>query len=314
MPQVITPSVLDAIFQSFSFVFNDALKGVEPTWSRVAMDVPSAASAENYGFLGQMPRMREWIGDRVVNSLDSFGYQIKNRTFESTIAIKREQIEDDVYGLFKPLFAEMGRSVALFPDELVYSLLAAGFATKCYDGQNFFDADHPVKDANGNPTFTSNVATGAGPAWFLMDTTRAIKPLIFQKRRPFDFVAKTDPRTSDRVFNANEYVYGTDGRCNAGFGLWQLAYASQAALTRTSFRAARQAMINFKADFGRPLGIKPNVLVCGPSLEQTARDLLLSDFLPVDGVPGEAALASGAGVIANTDKNAVEIFMTPWLT
>lgn len=310
---VITPSLLDAIFQSYNFVFNDALKGIEPTWSKVAMKVASSASAENYGWLGQMPRIREWIGDRVLNSLDTFGYQVKNKTFESGFAIKREQIEDDQYGLFSPIARELGRSVALFPDELVYGLLPAGFSSNAFDGQYFFDTDHPVKDKDGNEQVVSNVQAGTDPAWYLLDTSRAVKPLIYQERRSFEFVAKTNPQTSDRVWEKNEFAYGVDGRCNAGFGLWQLAFASKAPLTRANFRAARQAMISLKGDYGRPLGIKPTLLVVGPSLEQTARDLILSDFLPVDGVPGGAAMVNAAGVIANTDKNAVEIHMSPWL-
>ncbi|MBY6244116.1 Mu-like prophage major head subunit gpT family protein, partial [Methylosinus sp. Sm6] len=91
MPAIITPSVLDAIFQSFNFIFNDALKGVTPTWDKIAMQVPSSTAVENYGWLGQMPRMREWVGDRVVGSLDSFGYQIRNKIWESTIALKATQ-------------------------------------------------------------------------------------------------------------------------------------------------------------------------------------------------------------------------------
>lgn len=314
MPQVITPAVLNAIFQSFSFIFNDALKGVTPTYSRIAMDVPSVASAENYGWLGQMPRMREWIGDRVIGALNSYGYQITNKTFETTIAVKREQIEDDVYGLFRPMFAEMGRSVALFPDELVFPLLQNGSTGACYDGQRFFDTNHPVLDANGAAQPVANVTAGAGPYWYLIDTTRAIKPFIYQKRRPFEFVSKTSEQTSDFVFQRNQFVYGVDGRCNAGYGLWQLAYASGAALTRTNFRAARTAMINLKSDFGRPLGVKPNLLVVPPALESTARDLMNSDFLAVDGVPGEAAMVGAAGVMANTDKGLCEVFMSPWLS
>lgn len=313
MPRVITPSLLDAIFQGYNFRFNDAFKGITPTWSKVAMEVPSSGSAENYGWLGQMPRIREWIGDRVINTLDSFGYQIKNKTFESSFALKREQIEDDQFGLFSPVAAEFGRSVALFPDELVYGLFSAGFATHCFDGQNFFDTNHPVKDANGNPTFVSNVQAGSGPSWFLLDTTKSIKPFIFQNRRKFEFVAKTNPQTSDQVFKTNEFIYGVDGRCNAGFGFWQLAYGSNAPLNRANFRAARQAMLTLKADFGRPLGINPSVLVCGPSLEATARDLFKSDFLPVDGAPGEPALVGATGLIANTDRDLVEVFMSQWL-
>ncbi|MBB4199060.1 hypothetical protein CCR94_16320 [Rhodoblastus sphagnicola] len=316
MPRIITPSVLDAIFQGFNFQFNGGLRSVEPTWKRVAMETSSTAAAENYGWLGQMPRIREWVGDRVANALDSFGYQIRNRTFESTVTVKREQIEDDSYGLFNPLFTGLGESVALFPDELVYGLFAGGFASRCFDGQNFFDTNHPVKDVNGTVTFVSNVQTVGSPTnapWYLLDTTKIVKPFIYQKRRAFGFVSKTDPNSSDRVFECNEYVYGTDGRCNAGYGFWQTAFASNAPLTRANFRAARAAMINLKGDFGRPLNVKPNLLVVGPSLDQVARDLITSQFLPVDGVPGGAVQSGALGMIDNTDRNLVEVFMSPWL-
>ena len=312
MPNIITPALLSTVFESFNFVFNDAFKAVSVDWPKVAMRVPSVTAAENYGWLGQFPRIREWIGDRQVKALETFGYQIRNRSFESTIAVLRDQIEDDSYGLFNPVMAEMGRSVAQFPDELVFPLLKAGFATNCHDGQFFFDVDHPVLDAAGTAYSASNVQAGSGPAWFLLDTTRAIKPLIYQTRRDFDFVSKTDPRTSDRVFDRKEYVFGTDGRCNAGFGLWQLAFGSRAPLNRATFRAARTAMINLKGDYGRPLGIMPNLLVHGPSLEATARDLIKSQFLPVDGSPGVVG-AAGIGMIDNTDRDIVGLMMSPWL-
>jgi len=313
-PRPITPALLEAMFEGFNTRFNGALTGVAPSWSKVAMEVPSSASAENYAWMAQVPRIREWIGDRVLNAIKTYGYRIANKTFESTIAVPRESIEDDEYGIFAPLFSEMGRSVGVFPDELVYPLLNAGFASPCYDGQNFFDPEHPVLDANGNPQAVSNVQAGSGPAWFLMDTTRFVKPLVYQNRRPFAFVAKTDPQKSDRVFMAKEFIYGVDGRCNAGFGFWQFAFGSQAPLNRANFRAARQALIAMKGDYGRPLGVTPNVLVCGPSLEQTARDLIKAKFLPVDGAPGEAALVGAVGLIDNTDQDIVEVFMSPWLT
>lgn len=313
-PRPITPALLEAMFEGFNTRFNQAFSGVKPDWGRVAMEVPSSASAENYGWMAQVPRIREWIGDRVLNAIKTYGYRIANKTFESTITVPRESIEDDEYGIYAPLFSEMGRSVGSFPDELVFPLLNSGFSSPCYDGQNFFDPEHPVLDANGNPQPVSNVQAGTGPAWFLMDTTRFVKPLIYQNRRPFEFVTKTDPQKSDRVFMAKEFIYGADGRCNAGFGFWQFAFGSQAPLNRANFRAARQAMIDLKGDYGRPLGVKPNLLVCGPSNEQTARDLIKAKFLPVDGAPGEAALVGAVGVIDNTDQDIVDIFMSPWLT
>jgi len=73
-------------------------------------------------------------------------------------------------------------------------------------------------------------------------------------------------------------------------------------------------MINLKGDYGRPLGVKPNVLVVGPSLEQTARDLIKAKTIAVDGVPGEAVLVGAAGFMDNTDQDIVDIFMSPWLS
>jgi len=305
MPQVITPQLLEAMFQGFNVLFNQARLGVEPSWSKVAMKVPSSGSAENYGWLGQVPRIREWVGDRVYKSLDAYGYAIRNKTFESTFTIKREQIEDDEYGLIGNVAStDMGRSVALFPDELIYGLAKAGFTSNCYDGQYFFDSDHPVRDENGVIQTFSNVQSGSNPAWFLLDTTKAIKPFIYQSRREFAFISKTDPRTSDRVFDRNEYVYGVDGRCNAGYGLWQTAFGSKDTLNRTNFRAAYNAMINFKLDEFRPAGVKPNLLVVGASNWQKARDIIETRFLTE---------AGASGPVENSDYKIVEIMLVPWL-
>lgn len=71
--------------------------------AQVAAVVPSSTREEGYGWLGQFPRMREWIGDRVVNSLAAQSYKITNRDFEQTISVPRNDIEDDQYGIFAPM-------------------------------------------------------------------------------------------------------------------------------------------------------------------------------------------------------------------
>jgi hypothetical protein len=49
------------------------------------MTVPSSSASETLGWLGQFPKMREWLGDRVINSLAMHGWTITNRRFESTV-------------------------------------------------------------------------------------------------------------------------------------------------------------------------------------------------------------------------------------
>lgn len=65
----------------------------------------------------------------------------------------------------------------------------------------------------------------------------------------------------------DKYLYGVRARANAGFGLWQLGFGSKAPPNSESHAAARAAMMNFKSDGGRILGVTPTVLVAPPHLE-----------------------------------------------
>ncbi|VVE59788.1 Mu-like prophage FluMu major head subunit gpT [Pandoraea captiosa] len=289
---------LRALFQGYNTVFQNAFNGTPATWNQVAMRVPSTTSQEVYPWLGQTTKFREWIGDRVVQNLTTHDFTIRNKSFENTIGVDRDAIEDDTYGVYSPMIAQLGQDAREHPDELVYGLLRAGFTSKCYDGQYFFDTDHPVVQANGTVGSVSNVQAGSGPTWYLLDTTRIVKPIIYQDRKPYNFVAM-DKDDDENVFNRKEYRYGVDARSNVGFGLWQLAYASSAELTEDSYEAARAAMQEQRGDNGRPLNIRPNLIVAPPSLEGRARKITNAD-----------ANAYGA---TNVWKGSANVLTTAWI-
>lgn len=290
---ILNQSTLATLTHGFVASFKSGFAGAAPLWQRVATLVPSSTKTNDYSWLGQFPRLREWLGDRHIKNISQFSYSITNKKFEATIAVKRDDIDDDQYGIYGPLFQEMGHSAATHPDELVFALLAAAFTTPCYDGQNFIDTDHPVGDG-----FVSNSGGGSGAAWFLLDTSRPLKPLIFQKRRDYALKSFTDPNEVN-VFMRDEYLYGTDARANVGFGFWQMAYGSKATLDATNFAAALKAMELFQSDEGNPLGIKPNLLVVGPTSRAAAKALIEVD-----------RLANGA---SNPNYKAVEVLVVPWL-
>jgi len=267
---------LDAAFVGFQTAFNQGRSLYTPMWNRVAMRVPSTTSGEQYDWLGDMPSLREWLGDRVIRQLKDHGFRIVNKSFEATVSVKKERFEDDAIGIYAPMFQELGRSATVHPDQLVFSLLGQGFTQNCYDGQFFFDTDHPVENADGTVSSVSNSGGGAGTAWYLLDMSRAIKPLIYQERKAPNLVRK-DQETDDNVFHGRDLLYGVDYRGNVGFGLWQLAYASKQTLNATNYEAARAAMMSLKGDNGLPLGVMPNLLVVPPSLEGPARRLLERD-------------------------------------
>lgn len=292
---------LSALFVAFQAAFNSGLGQAPSNYLKIATVVPSTTKSNEYGWLGKFPKMRKWVGDRVVNGMMTHGYSIKNEPFELTVGVGRDDIEDDNIGIYTPMMTELGQAAGENPDELVFGLLADGHQTLCYDGQNFFDTDHPVIGEDGITVASqSNLDdnSGSGTRWFLLDTSRALKPLIFQDRKKPNFVAKT-AETDDNVFDRKEYVYGVDSRCNGGYGFWQQAYCSRKALDETNLIAAFTAMTERKGDNGRPLGIKPTILAVPPSLYWAAAKLV-----------NATTLANGAD---NVLKGAVEVLADPRL-
>jgi phage major head subunit gpT-like protein len=298
---IITPQSLKNLFIGFSAKFKEGFPLAPADWEKIAMKVESTGAATTYGWLGQFPRFREWAGARVLKDLKAHSYTLINKPFESTVKVGRDEIEDDLIGTYGPLMKEMGRAAADFPNELVFSLLQLGFTTPCYDGQNFFDANHPVApnvDGTGTPTLMSNNGGGTGAAWYLLDTSKAIKPLILQERRAAQFIALNNAN-DDHAFKNNEYLYGVDGRWNSGFALWQLAYGSKQPLTVAAFEAAMDAMCSFKSDGGRPMGIKPTILVVSRSLRAAAEAILSKELI--------------GGGESNTNYKRVELIVSDWL-
>lgn len=296
---IINEQTLSLTFKGFQTIYGEHLLQGETHWDKIAMTIPSTGRSETYAWLGGFPQLREWIGPRHVNSLSAHGFTIENRKFESTIALKRDDLADDRLGVFRPIIAEMGVQARNHPEHLIFELLAKGFETECFDGQPFFDADHPVKDADGTVQSVSNIQAGSSTPWFLLDTSRALRPIIWQEREGYEFQSMDRPE-NPHVFKNDEYLYGVRARVNAGFGLWQLAFGSKAALNRENYAAARAAMMGYRADGGRILGVKPSLLVVPPALEDAALQLLNAE--------NDAAGAS------NVWRNTAELVVTPFLS
>lgn len=290
---LVTAASLDALRVGFRNEFNTGYKGYDPLWSKVATLVPSSTAANLYGWLKEFPRLREWFGDRVVKSISEGGYTIVNRDFEATVGVRRKNIDDDNLGIYAPMMQGLGQSAAEFPDELVFALASMAFTTPCWDGQNFFDPEHPVGDHT-----VSNMQPGALAPWILMDTTRPLKPFIYQERKKPEFVAMTAP-TDEAVFSRAEYRYGVDLRANAGFGFWQMAFGSKAALNQANYEAAYQALTSQRNDEGRPINFRPNMILVGPSNRAAAKHLF------------ESMLINGGET--NVYFKDVEVVVSPWM-
>lgn len=292
---VVNQQSLRGLNVSYSAAYNKAFEKTETNYEKVATTIPSTTAETNYKWLGQMPQMREWIGEREIQSLSAYDYSIKNKKFEMTVAVPKDDIEDDQYGVFTPLFSNIGEAAAQHPDNLVFSAMKDGFTALCYDGKPFFASDHPSGEGGKTPASnlsheklsreaykkartaimsltgdkgkslnlvpnllvvspaneetarlilkadqvngTTNVLKDTADvlvateladkpdAWFLLVTNKFLKPFIFQKRKDIKLVSLTKD-TDENVFMTDEFVWGADGRSNAGYGFWQMAYGS----------------------------------------------------------------------------------------
>lgn len=182
---IITSTSLQNLNKGFRTLFLDALHGggATPRVDRYAMRTTSSTAEENYRWLSAMPGMRKLIGEVQIRNLTDHGFKVANEEFETTIGVKRADIERDQFGMYNMLFNAMGLATRTHPDELLFALLIAGFTTTCYTGKYFFDSDHePVK---GGTKF-SNKGTKKLSAANFQDARANIKGRKNSEGRPMN--------------------------------------------------------------------------------------------------------------------------------
>ena len=79
-------------------VFFEALDAAIGDYQRIATIVPSNSDEEIYPWLGAVPAVREFTDERMPLGLLEHSFSIRNKTWESSIAVERAAIEDDKLG------------------------------------------------------------------------------------------------------------------------------------------------------------------------------------------------------------------------
>ncbi len=210
---LVNKSSLTAVFITLKTTFNKAFDTAPALWKKTTMRVPSGSGQNDYAWLSRFPKMRKWIGEKVIKALKAHNYTVVNDDWEATIAVNRNDIEDDNLGIYGPMAQEAGFSAKQLPDEIDADLKNDAFASECYDDQYFYDDDHEVAGAS-----VSNLGTAA-------------------------------------------------------------LSAATTAGALASYGAARTAIMNFKDDEGRPLGLIPDLLEVPPALESVGRLLTVNPKL-----------------------------------
>jgi phage major head subunit gpT-like protein len=152
---LVNKSSLSAIFTGLKTIFNNALTAQPGNWQATAMEVPSTASGEDYAWLSRFPKMRKWVGDKHIKSLEAGKYYKKNEDWEATIAVRRNDIEDDTLGIYNTQSQMAGAAAAELHDIIVDDLKNSAFTETGIDGQYFYDTDHVVAGASVSNKLTA---------------------------------------------------------------------------------------------------------------------------------------------------------------
>lgn len=136
-------------------------------------EIPSDVETETYDWLASMPGMREWVGPRIVEGFKERSFQITNKHYEKTLEVDENKLDDSPMTAISSAAARMAvmmDAANKLEDDLLFNpsgtsmgyvsgLIAKGATTVCYDGQYFFDTDHPT-DLDGTGTQSNYEASG----------------------------------------------------------------------------------------------------------------------------------------------------------
>lgn len=158
----ITPANINAYFTRLQFGFQGAMESVPTFWNQVATEFPSDTEQNLYPFLSMIPGLREWVGPRVMNNIAARAFTVVNKHWEDSFAIDINKFKDDTYGFYSQALPMLAQQVAEWRDRRIAQKVELGTTEVCWDGQFFFDTDHPVDPDNSGAGTNSNKLVAAG--------------------------------------------------------------------------------------------------------------------------------------------------------
>lgn len=110
--------------------------------SEISMRMTSSQAAEDYGWLGNVPGLREFVGGRTPKEIAEKSFIVTNEDYEGSIIFLSKDVRRDKLGMITTRVNQLADRALDHPAKLLSSLIMSGESEVCYDGQYFFDTDH----------------------------------------------------------------------------------------------------------------------------------------------------------------------------
>jgi phage major head subunit gpT-like protein len=155
---LINKSNLDFLFQQWDARFKGVFQDTQTYYQYYATEMPSNTERTIHSWLAQQGPLREWVGHRVIESVVTRDFAIINKDWEKTVGLQKNKVSDDTYGVFANVVDDLGVQARFWPDDVMTAVVEAGTTQVCWDGQYFFDTDHPVDiDDSSKGTYSNNL-------------------------------------------------------------------------------------------------------------------------------------------------------------
>lgn len=170
MPGVNVVAAANRIFQQFQPQLFKEYEAAPRMWESIAMQIPGMSRSTLFAWLANQSLVREWVGQRHYKGLSTRTWQVTPRKWELSYEFSRDQIDDDLSGLVQMALMDAASQAQTWIDHennYIASTLEAGISSLCFDGQFFFDTDHPI-DVDGvtSGTFDNDLANALTHAGF----------------------------------------------------------------------------------------------------------------------------------------------------
>ena len=132
-----------------------AARVINPGLMNLALETPSNGAYEKYGWLGAMPAVKQWIGERNSKEFESYDYTIKNLDWEASVPISENDFDDDQTGSYAMISQMLARRIGVHHEKIMIDLFINGDTALAYDGIAFFSNASGVR-------VNDNLLTGTG--------------------------------------------------------------------------------------------------------------------------------------------------------
>lgn len=152
-----------------SMVLNEQLTGQGSTYGSLVNTINVNTNTVRMPYMDDLgDGLRSWDRDdtKRIETLQGGDFTVTIDSWEKTIGIRREDIEDDNLGLYAPVISQMAKNVLANDDKLIAEMIAGGDAVECFDGVYLFSNSHPTRTSAVQDNLMSgalnadNVASG----------------------------------------------------------------------------------------------------------------------------------------------------------